>query len=94
MGIPQFPALPTAPTQDQLLLQLLHTIALEELALSAVINAEAEKVQALAAAGIMGPITPESAAEVNTAVSEVLNQVSQKQTRLMRKLAMVLAASP
>ena len=39
MGLPEFPALPTPPSLEDLCLLLIQTVALEELALAALINA-------------------------------------------------------
>ncbi len=92
VGLPLFPELPEAPDQQELLNQLLHTVALEQLALAALINAEAEKVQQLAAAGVMGPVDAEVLARVNEAVAEVVKQAAAKEDRLQRKLMTILAA--
>lgn len=91
MGLPQFPVAPKPPAQKKLLKLLLHTVALEELALAALVNAEAEKVQAVSAAGIVGPVTAESLAEVNKAVAEVITAAGKKEEVLLAKLKFIIA---
>ncbi|MGI6610194.1 MAG: hypothetical protein ACOX4G_06745 [Limnochordia bacterium] len=93
MGLPEFPELPTAPTLDELRLLLIETVALEELALAALINAEAEKVQAVADADVLGPVSAEELAAINKAVAEVINAAACKEDRLRQKLALLLAMS-
>ena len=91
MGIPRFPDIGQPASQVEIIDRLLETIAFEELALAHLINAEAEKVQAVVAAGIMGPVSPEEIREINKAVLEVLEAAAQKEERLHRKLKLILA---
>ena len=91
MGLPIFPNISGPAPQNEIIDRLLETVALEELALAALINAEAEKVQAVAAAGIAGPIDPEALEGINRSVSEVVAQAGAKEVQLNRKLARILA---
>jgi hypothetical protein len=91
MGLPVFPPLPPPIPQNQIIDYLLETIAFEELALAALINAEAEKIQAVAAAGVMGPVSPEALEAINVSVSSVIQGAAQKEEFLRRKLATILA---
>lgn len=91
MGLPVFPDISGPAPQAQIIDRLLETIALEELALAALINAEAEKVQAVAAAGIAGPVDAEELEAVNRAVAAVIEQAGIKEQHLRRKLLRILA---
>lgn len=90
MGMPQFPDISGPAPQDQIIDRLLETVALEELALAHLINAEAEKVQAVAAAGVMGPISGEDLEAINRSVADVLKEAAVKEDRLRRKLDRIL----
>jgi hypothetical protein len=92
MGLPQFPTLPTPPSQETILRLLLETIVLEELALAALVNAEAEKVQSVAGAGVIGPVSPEDLTEINKAVAGVIQAAGDKEEKLLAKLKVVIAA--
>jgi hypothetical protein len=73
---------------------LLQTIVFEEQALAALINAEAEKIQELAKAGLSGPISASEATELNQSVAEVIKLAGEKEERLLRKLHLVLSSRP
>lgn len=91
MGLPIFPNLAGPAPQADIIDRLLETIALEELALAAVVNAEAEKVQTVALAGIMGPVAPDELTAINESVAKVLSIVERKEEQLRRKLNRILA---
>lgn len=90
MGLPIFPVLPEPPTFDELRLLLIETVALEELALAALINAEAEKIQAVASAYVLGPISPDELSDINKSVSEVIEAAGRKEDLLRKKLTLLL----
>jgi len=69
---------------------LLHTVALEELAISALINAEAEKVQELNASGIAGPVSAEEAIRINESVAKVIEAAERKEQQINQKLRALL----
>lgn len=91
MGLPVFPDISGPAPQAQIIDRLLETVALEELALAALINAEAEKVQAVSAAGVAGPVDPEELTAINHAVAEVIAMAGKKEEHLRRKLNRILA---
>lgn len=90
-AVPVFPDISGPAPQNEIIDRLLETVALEELALAALINAEAEKVQAVSAAGIMGPVDPEDLVRINNAVAEVIRLAGVKEEHLRRKLNRILA---
>ncbi len=49
MGMPQIPEGTNRPSAEELLIDLLESIALEEMAISHILNAEGEKLQAVVA---------------------------------------------
>lgn len=91
MGLPTFPDIKNPAPQADIIDRLLETIALEELALAALINAEAEKVQAVALAGVMGPVSADELEAINKAVADVIGAAAMKEERLEKKLARILA---
>ena len=68
---------------------LLFSIALEELALAHVLNAEAEKAQSLAK-GRVGRSTPDEIIEFQRSLAAVLQSVIKKEEVLLKKLRIVL----
>lgn len=92
MGLPEFPDLANPAPFDDIIDRLLESIAIEELALAALVNAEAEKIQALAAADISGPLAAEDVTAINDSVIEVITQVEAKEEQLRAKLTLVLSA--
>lgn len=91
MGIPQFPDISQPAPQGEIIDRLLETVALEELALAALINAEAEHLQAVAAAGVAGPIDACDLSRVNLSVSRVIEAAALKEDQLRRKMAIILS---
>lgn len=81
------PVIPVV-TQEQALTDLLESIALEEAALAHLINAEAEKVQNLAA--VTGT-DPQTAIDIQEAVRGVLTTAIKMQLLLQFKLEEVLS---
>lgn len=91
MGFLRFPDMSGPASQDEIFDRILETIALEELALAHLIQAEAEKLQAVIKAGIAGPVSAEELREINLAVSKVLETAAAKEDRLQRKLRLILS---
>ena len=83
---------PTIPerTQEESLTDLLESIALEEAALAHIINAEGEKIQAIAGLLEDGEISPDDAVELQTQISKMLRNPIKKQILLQFKLEDVL----
>lgn len=76
---------------SEMLDRLLETIAWEELALAALIHAEAEKIEAVVHAGLLGPVDAEEVQQLNLAVAHVLEIVVEKEEMLRKKLNSLLA---
>jgi hypothetical protein len=74
---------------DQALTNVIASIALEEAALSHILNAEGEKIQAAVA---IPTITADELIGINNAVSEVMDAVSQIESALQEKLNVVMNA--
>lgn len=91
MGMPEFPDFGEPAPLEDILDRLLESIALEELALAHLVNAEAEKIQAVTAAGMVGPVTAEDITAINNAVGAVIEQVMNKEEQLQLKLEAILS---
>ncbi len=92
MGLPEWPELPKVPDQQDLLHLLIETVALEELALAALVNAEAEKVQEMVMKGIAAPLTADEAVKINESVRGVILAAGDKEDKLLQKLRFLMAA--
>ena len=98
MSMPSY--VDTVPVLDResVINQILASIALEELALSHVINAEGEKIQfalgtlQIPDRGLSGGITIANLVELNESVAATLQATAENQTALTQKLQAVLAA--
>jgi len=88
MSEPQIPD----RTQQEALVDLLESIALEETALAHILNAEGEKIQAVAGQLAEQLINPEEAIEQQDAISKTLRMPIKKQMLLQFKLEDVLDA--
>ncbi|MCK8826733.1 hypothetical protein MWH25_03110 [Natroniella acetigena] len=77
-------------TQEEALTDLLESIALEETALAHFMNAEAEKVQAIAGMMEDGTVGPVQAIELQKSVAKVMRTPIKKQMLLQFKLEDVL----
>lgn len=95
MSMPQFPNDPTTMTRDDVINQIISSIAMEELGLSHILNAEGEKLQyvlgTLAGSPGLKP-TIEELLKVNESVQKTLQAAMQNQMFLQNKLATVLNA--
>ncbi|MCL1803896.1 MAG: hypothetical protein FWG30_09760 [Eubacteriaceae bacterium] len=91
MSIPEFSGLPTNHTFEHSIIQILASIAMEEIALSHIINAEGEKLQyILGISPIGGPAikpTVEDVLRVNESIMETLQAVSYTQMFLSSKMS-------
>ena len=98
MSMPSY--VDTIPVIDReaVINQILASIALEELALSHVINAEGEKIQYAVGTlqipnrGLSGGVTIANLVELNSSVASALQAAAESQTALTQKLQAVLAA--
>lgn len=72
--------------------ELLHSVALEELAIANLINAEAEHVQAVARQGLP-PLTADEFVAFQQAAAKVLELAVEKEKLLLQKLRLLLSRS-
>lgn len=97
MSMPSFPPCGADMTKDEALTMIIASIAMEELALSHIVNAEGEKLQYIL--GTLPDNRPESCADykeiltVNNSVRGLLDTVLQSQMLLKGKLERALEAS-
>lgn len=96
MSQPSFPALPSPLTREEAISMILSSIAMEELGLSHIINAEGEKIQ-FSLGTIPGvtspPATIEDVLAINDSVRDVLNTITQQQMFLNAKMQNALNSS-
>ena len=96
MSMPEFPTPSPDMTRDQALNMILSSIALEELALSHIINAEGEKIQYTLQNPTGGgyPASISDILSVNKSVTALLEMVMQNQLLLKSKMEKVLDCLP
>jgi hypothetical protein len=95
MSLPNFPDIPKGFTFDNAIYQILTSIAMEEIGLSHILNAEGEKLQY-----ILGTLpntkasnpTIEQVLEVNQSVQDMLKSVAFNQMFLSQKMSDALKA--
>lgn len=97
MSMPKFPDLPDGYTINDSIAQVLTSIAMEELGLSHIINAEGEKLQYILGTlensrQIQTSPTIDQILEVNESVKDMLGQISFSQMFLMGKMQAALNA--
>src|SRR5690554_6487121 len=96
MSQPTFPDLPDPISRDDAISLILTSIALEELGLSHIINAEGEKIQ-FALGTIPGvtspPATIDDILALNESVRDVLDSIAQHQMFLNAKMQSALGSS-
>ncbi|MCL1989261.1 MAG: collagen-like protein, partial [Defluviitaleaceae bacterium] len=96
MSMPTFPSDANIPTREEAINQILSSIAMEELGLSHILNAEGEKLQYILGTleGITGPgATIDDVLDVNESVQEMLQTAAHNQMFLRRKMKDALNAS-
>lgn len=91
MSMPQIPENKHRPTIDETIIDLLESIALEEIALSHIINAEAEKIQAFVGKDCDFPTHPSNGdiLRFNATVLRLMETLMFKELFLLRKLETV-----
>lgn len=82
MGMPVI--VPSATTRTQAITDIIESVALEETALSHILNAEGEKIQKMVA---MEEVTPEVLLATNKSVESMVNAVSRLEMILQSKLS-------
>lgn len=96
MSIPTFPEQGSQISRENAINYILTSIAMEELGLSHIINAEGEKIQYVIGTipGVTGPhATIDDIIEVNESVRRVLDSVMENQLFLKAKMESILNAS-
>ena len=97
MSMPSFPPNGADMTREEALTMIIASIAMEELALSHILNAEGEKLQYILGTlpGTTGPCAcPQDVLAVNKSVTALVEAVSQNQMLLKNKLDRVLEFCP
>ena len=95
MSMPAF--VETTIGREEAVNQILASIAMEELALSHILNAEGEKIQ-----HVLGTLTGQTVStatvqdllDIDASVATMLSSVRDTQAQLMEKMTAALAASP
>ena len=94
MSLPQFPINPADLTRDDAINLILSSIAMEEVGLSHILNAEGEKLQYVLGtlSGSSGPgATIQDVLDVNTSVTNLLEQAASNQQALSSKMQAALS---
>ncbi|WP_281888753.1 hypothetical protein [Paenibacillus sp. YYML68] len=88
MSMPSIPEGKFRPSMDETIVDLFESIALEEIAISHLMNAEAEKIQAFVGSKGNFPTCPttEQIIRFNRQVSKFLEVIVMKEWLLLRKL--------
>ena len=97
MSLPSFPNVDPPIQQENAVNQILSSIALEELGLSNILNAEGEKLQYILGTlpGLSGPAAAvEDVLSANESVRDLLKTAVQNQLFLKSKMQEALEASP
>jgi hypothetical protein len=92
MSMPKIPSGENRPNRDEVTIDLLESIALEEIALAHILNAEGEKMQAFVGKNFDFPTCPTNTEiiEFNQSVTELVETVLMKEWILLRKFRQVL----
>ena len=83
MGMPVITA--SSTTRDQAITELIQSVALEETALSHILNAEGEKIQKIVA---LPDVTPEVLLATNKSVESMVNSISNLEVILTDKISL------
>ncbi|MEC2073911.1 hypothetical protein [Alkalihalophilus marmarensis] len=88
MSMPVIPKQPHRPDLCKVTIDLMESIALEEMALSHLVNAEAEKIQAFVGKHLNFPTCPNTGEIItfNKSVNRMIDSVLMKEFLLLRKL--------
>ena len=78
-------------TRSQAITDIIQSVALEEAALSHILNAEGEKIQKMVA---MADVTPEILLQTNKSVESMVDSVAQLETVLKQKLDLFGGSCP
>lgn len=92
--MPQIPEGKNRPSYQDTIIDLLESIALEEMALSHILNAEGEKLQEIVSLFSTKDICYLQMEESCKTVGQILNSVIMKEWLLFQKLNVVIEMSP
>lgn len=92
MSMPTIPDEPERPDRKEVTIDLLESIALEEIALSHLINAESEKVRAFVGNDLDFPTHPtnKEIIKFNRGVTQLLETIVMKEWLLLKKIENVI----
>ncbi len=95
MTMPTIPEENFRPNKDEVIIDLLKSIALEENAIAHLLNAEAEKIQAFVGKDLCFPSNPshQTILQFNAQIFKVLDLLVMKEWLLLRKLEDVISYS-
>ena len=99
MSMPKFPSDTGSLTKENVLNQILSSIAMEELGISHLLNAEGEKMQYILGTleGVTPPVIPatiEQVLQANQSIQKLLGTIMMQQVFLKAKMSDVLDAYP
>jgi hypothetical protein len=96
MSMPIIPEMPHRPDKQEAIIDLLESIALEEVALSHILNAEAEKIQAFVGNCLDFPTKPSNheIIKFNKSVQDLIETIVMKEWLLLKKLENVMELIP
>lgn len=96
MSMPSFPTHGADMTREEAITMIIASIAMEELALSHILNAEGEKLQYILGTlpGTSPCACPQDVLAVNKSVTDLVEAVTQNQMLLKNKLSQVLEFCP
>ncbi|MCS7460413.1 hypothetical protein N0M98_09690 [Paenibacillus doosanensis] len=92
MSMPKIPEEPYRPTKEEVVIDLLKSIAMEETAISHLLNAEAEKIQAFVGKCLDFPTSPTTREIIKFEgqVFKLVDIIVMKEWLLLRKLENVI----
>ncbi len=86
MGMPQFPERKSHPNVTEIVLELLESVAIEELALAHLLNAEGEKTQELIKKYAYNDLCATSLNKLSKSTQSLLNSIIIKEWILLNKV--------
>jgi len=92
MSMPEIPKNKHRPSIEETVIDLLESIALEEISLSHLINAQAENLQAFVGENLDFPTNPSSTdiLKFNVTIQRIMETIMFKELFLLRKLESVI----
>lgn len=91
MGMPTIPEEPFRPDKEQVVIDLLKSIAMEETSIAHLLNAEAEKLQALVKTSTCDDTSDQMIYKFGNHIIKLLDVIVMKEWLLLRKLENAMA---